>query len=125
MENQIIYPATEPTWEGFALSFQQEKLIKRFGKHNLGSISASYAITGPLNRENLQRALDEVVAKHEILRTVYQDVMGERSDSLMVIIDPYSVHIDDPNSPDETLVCFDCASSWSASSLTLFTRVSA
>jgi len=62
-----------------ALSFAQQRLwfIDRLeGSSVQYNMPAALQLTGSLDKAALQRALDELVARHEVLRTVYIDVDG-------------------------------------------------
>src|SRR5271154_4219147 len=93
MDSKVSQPTVEEKWEGYALSAQQESVLKRSCKGELGRVSASYLISGPLDHKALQASLTELVSKHEILRTRYRNMMGERSATLMVIAEPYPVEL--------------------------------
>ncbi|HVR98011.1 MAG TPA: amino acid adenylation domain-containing protein [Thermoanaerobaculia bacterium] len=68
-----------PRTEDLPLSFAQERL---WVMHQLDPQSAAYnssaplRLKGPLNERALARALDEIVRRHEILRTVFPSVEG-------------------------------------------------
>jgi amino acid adenylation domain-containing protein len=62
-----------------ALSFAQERLwfLDQFDPGSpVYNISRALHIEGPLDRAALQKALDEIVARHESLRTVFRSVDG-------------------------------------------------
>src|SRR5215208_87792 len=41
------------------------------------NISAAIQLSGPLNKRALEQALNQIVARHEILRTTFREVDGE------------------------------------------------
>lgn len=80
--------------EPVSLSATQRRLWL-FQQLNPDSIAAarpvSIALTGRLDREALERSLSEVVRRHGILRTVYQEQNGE---PFQVVLPPRSVHLE-------------------------------
>lgn len=79
----------ENNWEGFSLSFQQQQLIKQTTRNSPQYFSATYSLSGSLDPNRLIAALSTLINEHEILRTSFRNVLGENSDVLMVINDPY------------------------------------
>lgn len=79
----------ENNWEGFPLSFQQQQLIKQTTRNSPQYFSATYSLSGSLDPNRLIAALSTLINEHEILRTSFRNVLGENSDVLMVINDPY------------------------------------
>jgi amino acid adenylation domain-containing protein len=83
--------------ENLPLSFSQQRLwfLSQFEPESTAyNISRAIRLSGALNVEALQRALDTVVARHEILRTTIADVdgtpvqsIGERRPVQLVTID--------------------------------------
>ncbi|MCP4662492.1 MAG: amino acid adenylation domain-containing protein [bacterium] len=62
------------------LSFAQQRLwfLDRFDPGSaLYNLSATLRLTGPLDRETLSRSLNEIVRRHEVLRTTFATVDGE------------------------------------------------
>lgn len=79
----------ENKWEGFPLSFQQKQLIKQNTRNSPQYFSATYSLSGSLDTQRLIAALSALIHEHEILRTSFRNVLGENSDVLMVINEPY------------------------------------
>ncbi|MFI9366414.1 amino acid adenylation domain-containing protein [Kitasatospora sp. NPDC053057] len=75
------------SWEGFRLSRQQERLLRLAPAGAPGRTVAGVRLAGPLDRAVLERALHDVAAAHESLRSAYRTVLGENSTRLMVIED--------------------------------------
>ena len=63
--------ATE-TLAGFRLSPQQEHLVASAGDAGFPISACLYECTGPISAQTLGRALETLVARHEILRTVFR-----------------------------------------------------
>src|SRR4051812_17933397 len=61
----------EHTSEGFRLSPQQRLLWRLNGEARAFRVECAVRIDGPLDLAALQAAVRAVVARHEILRTVY------------------------------------------------------
>jgi amino acid adenylation domain-containing protein len=62
------------------LSYSQQRLwlLDKMGNGGIqNNISASYIVIGDFNITALQAALDNVIARHEVLRTNYIEVQGE------------------------------------------------
>jgi non-ribosomal peptide synthetase component F len=76
-------PATIPhqTYSGpVPLSFAQERLwfLEQFQPDSTAyNITATYRLTGELNAAALEQSLNEVVHRHDILRTTFSTVRGE------------------------------------------------
>ncbi len=78
---------TSSTWDGFRLSKQQEHVLGLTTGELAGRAVAGVRLTAPVDRDVLERAMREVAAAHESLRTTYRKVLGENSTVLMVIED--------------------------------------
>ncbi|WP_323145084.1 non-ribosomal peptide synthetase [Massilia phyllosphaerae] len=63
----------------FPLSYAQQRLwfIEQMGAGGQYNIPSALSLTGRLDREALQCALDEIVRRHEVLRSAYRNVDGE------------------------------------------------
>ncbi|MFK3698252.1 condensation domain-containing protein, partial [Serratia bockelmannii] len=85
-ENMVL---PENNWEGFPLSFQQQQLIKQNTRNSPKYFTATYSLSGSLDPNRLITALSTLITEHEILRTSFRNVLGEHSDVLMVINEPY------------------------------------
>jgi hypothetical protein len=72
-----------------SLSFQQKQLIKQNTRNSPQYFSAKYSLSGALDTQRLIAALSALIHEHEILRTSFRNVLGENSDVLMVINEPY------------------------------------
>ncbi|HSF42629.1 MAG TPA: AMP-binding protein, partial [Thermoanaerobaculia bacterium] len=94
----------ETAVQGFRLSPQQRRLwvLAREAEGSPYRAEAVVRITGPLDRARLEAALGEVVARHEILRTVFPVPPG-MSRPAQVIQPPGAVRLDSPGPfrPDE------------------------
>jgi amino acid adenylation domain-containing protein len=64
--------------ESYPLSFIQERLwmLNQFEPGPLYNDYTAFRLTGPLNVTALERALGEIVRRHEVLRAIYPDVDG-------------------------------------------------
>lgn len=84
---------TAQTWEGYRLSRQQERGLA-LGRGGFATRTVAGArIDSPIDRALLNQALRDVVETHEVLRTAYRRVLGERSSVLMVIEEPGQVAV--------------------------------
>ncbi|HSE15901.1 MAG TPA: condensation domain-containing protein, partial [Pyrinomonadaceae bacterium] len=74
--------------ESYPLSFIQERLwmLNQFEPGPLYNDYTAFRLTGSLNVEALERALSEIVRRHEVLRSIYPEVDG----SPLQIITPAS-----------------------------------
>jgi amino acid adenylation domain-containing protein len=80
-------PAIErvPRDRGLPMSFAQRRLwfLDRLVPHNaFYNMSGAYRLTGSLNRESLEESLNEIIKRHEILRTTF----AERESQLVQVI---------------------------------------
>ena len=87
MENKVI--------EGFRLSFQQQRLWQLSKQDGAARYCARCALMleGELDLDNLQAAVQDVVARHEILRTRLEMFPGIRL-PLQVIDEDVNIAID-------------------------------
>jgi amino acid adenylation domain-containing protein len=69
-------PMEAPVFEGYRLSPQQRRLWQVQEGRGVFFSQIAIRIEGKLCRETLARALDEIVARHEILRTIYRGTAG-------------------------------------------------
>ncbi|WP_234025005.1 MULTISPECIES: condensation domain-containing protein, partial [unclassified Streptomyces] len=80
-EGAVARPAVtaRPRPEVLPLSFAQQRLwfLDRFEQSPTYNAPFAFRIEGPVDLEALQRAIEDVVARHESLRTVFPDVDGE------------------------------------------------
>ncbi len=88
--NQVksIEKATEA--EGYALSFAQKRLwflSQNESANQAYNLSGAYIFKGELNEEALQFAFDKVIARHEILRTIFKENNGEALQQVLDIKD--------------------------------------
>ncbi|MFL6261095.1 MAG: amino acid adenylation domain-containing protein [Thermoanaerobaculia bacterium] len=85
-----VLPAAPPTTDqGFQLSPQQRRawsLLKASGGSGF-LVQGAWLLTGDLDPAALRQALESVVARHEILRTVYRQIPG-LTDPVQVIAEP-------------------------------------
>lgn len=91
------------SWEGFRLSYQQERVLGLVSGGVAGRTVAGVRLTGPLNREVLERAAHDVVLVHESLRSAYRKVLGENSTMLMVIEDKPQIRVSESVGDDSAL----------------------
>ncbi|QJE01528.1 amino acid adenylation domain-containing protein [Massilia forsythiae] len=68
-----------PAQACFPLSYGQQRLwfIEQMEAGGQYNIPSALSLTGRLDQDALQRALDEIVRRHEVLRSVYRSVDGE------------------------------------------------
>ncbi|KEO84019.1 condensation domain-containing protein [Tumebacillus flagellatus] len=59
--------------EGYRLSPQQRRV---WSVNPLTQVQTALRVEGPLNREVLEKALEKLVCRHEVLRTVFHEVPG-------------------------------------------------
>ncbi|MBA3531020.1 MAG: AMP-dependent synthetase, partial [Ardenticatenales bacterium] len=89
-----IAPILQPvSLENIPLSFSQQRLwfLDRLASDNTAyNIPVAVQITGNLHLEHLQRSINEIVRRHEALRTSFQ-VVGE--EPLQIIHPPFPVDI--------------------------------
>ncbi|HEY6804760.1 MAG TPA: amino acid adenylation domain-containing protein [Pyrinomonadaceae bacterium] len=62
--------------EGYRLSPQQKRLWLQHDSSAAPQLSCVIAIEGPLDPQRLERAIDQLVARHEILRTKFERLAG-------------------------------------------------
>jgi amino acid adenylation domain-containing protein len=87
---------------GFALSPQQRHLwlLQKEGGEAAFQSACAVRLTGDLDRDRLRRALDAVVERHEILRTVFRG-LPERATPLQVVLPPAGVEMLELTAPVE------------------------
>ena len=104
MDSQRVELTTQP-WEGYRLSRQQERLWSLRRRRGIQRIVAGAALDGPLDRLTLVAALEDLVERHEILRTSFRPIVGEDGAALMVIHPPAAPALDEVDlvglTPDE------------------------
>ena len=68
-----------PARARFPLSYGQQRLwfIEQMGAGSQYNIPSALSLTGRLDLDALRRALDEIVRRHEVLRSAYHNVDGE------------------------------------------------
>ncbi|MFF9667077.1 hypothetical protein ACF1FY_33990, partial [Streptomyces althioticus] len=91
------------SWEGFRLSRQQEHLLGRVAGGPAGRTVSGVRLSGPVDREVLERAAHDVASVHESLRTAYRKVLGENSTVLMVIEDEPRIRVTEHTGDGATL----------------------
>src|SRR5215510_9927514 len=80
--------------EGFRLSPQQKRVWLLQESEQPYCVSCSVLIEGQLDREALNSAVNEVIARHEILRTTYKRLFG-MTVPLQVIDDTCAIAIEE------------------------------
>src|SRR5690349_21196097 len=66
--------------EGFRLSPQQAELwLRQAAAQQNANASCLVAAAGPLDSDRLKAALDQIIARHEILRTTFHRPIGIRT----------------------------------------------
>ncbi|MES2316841.1 MAG: amino acid adenylation domain-containing protein [Pseudomonadota bacterium] len=85
-----ILPQARTEGAGFPLSFAQQRLwfIEQMGADSQYNIPSALCLDGALNVDALQCALDEIVLRHEVLRTAYASDNGQAVQRIMA---PYPV----------------------------------
>ncbi len=85
---------------GFALSPQQRHLwlLQKDGGAEAFQSVCAVRLTGDLDRDRLRRALDAVVERHEILRTVFRGA-PERATPLQVVLPAAGVEMEELTAP--------------------------
>ncbi|MEU4584615.1 amino acid adenylation domain-containing protein [Kitasatospora aureofaciens] len=91
------------SWEGFRLSRQQEHLLGRVAGGPASRTVSGVRLSGPVDREVLERAAHDVASVHESLRTAYRKVLGENSTVLMVIEDEPRIRVTEHTGDGATL----------------------
>jgi len=72
------------------LSFAQERLwfLSRYeGEAGLYNVPVAFRLRGPLNREALHASLQEIVARHEVLRTSFPETDGTARQNIASAVD--------------------------------------
>jgi amino acid adenylation domain-containing protein len=77
---------SNPTVAGFRLSIQQDRIWSQQNSESWAE--CEFALDGPLDKAKLRQAIREVVARHEILRTVFHRQTGVKV--------PFQVILDSP-----------------------------
>src|SRR5215471_14718408 len=77
---------SNPTVAGFRLSIQQDRIWSQQNSEQWAE--CEFALDGPLDTAKLRQAIREVVARHEILRTVFHRQTGVKV--------PFQVILDSP-----------------------------
>src|SRR5437879_3947507 len=67
------------TIAGFRLSAQQERLWSQQGGPETCRVQCAVLLEGPVQSVRLQQAVQEVVSRHEVLRTVFQKQSGMKT----------------------------------------------
>ncbi|MEV0031787.1 amino acid adenylation domain-containing protein [Nocardia sp. NPDC050793] len=89
---QELGPRTRP--ERIPLSYAQQRMwfLNRFDPASaVNNIPVAVRLSGPLDVEALRGAVRDLVAGHEVLRTVYPDVDGEGFQRVLPVDDPRAV----------------------------------
>ncbi|HKT26875.1 non-ribosomal peptide synthetase [Dyella sp.] len=76
-QNEISPQAPTPAGETFPLSFAQQRLwlLDQFeGRNAAYNMPVTLRLKGELHRDALQRALDDVVQRHDVLRACFESV---------------------------------------------------
>ncbi|MFD2169293.1 non-ribosomal peptide synthetase [Tumebacillus lipolyticus] len=82
----LVPITTAPRTERLPLSFAQERLwfFEQFqGASSTYNMPIALRLTGRLDAEALKRAFDEIVHRHEVLRTVFLTVDGEAEQQIL------------------------------------------
>jgi amino acid adenylation domain-containing protein len=83
-----LFLETTPEYDEFPLSYSQQRLwfLNEWERGNIAyNLSAPILINGPLNISALERALNQIIARHESLRTTF----AVRDEQPRQIIAPY------------------------------------
>lgn len=83
------------TWEGFPLSFQQDAFCAERVNEKLRTLCLRFDIKGVLDKILLNKALNNIVEKNEILRTHYRTLQSQSENPLMVISETALLHLDE------------------------------
>ncbi|MFF4032645.1 amino acid adenylation domain-containing protein [Streptomyces sviceus] len=76
------------------MSYAQQRLwfLSQFeGPSHTYNLPMSYRLTGPLDAEALERAVGDLVERHESLRTVFRDIEG-RPVQVILPVEPVTLH---------------------------------
>src|SRR5215471_17303632 len=87
----------------FPVTFAQQRLLflnQLDPSSTTYSVPWSIRITGPLNAEALERSLNEIVQRHEILRTTYDIVEGHPVQTVSPAVHVPLVRMDLASLPD-------------------------
>jgi hypothetical protein len=90
-------------WEGLRLSAQQEYVLELVSDGQAGRIVAGVRLVDAVELDVLERAAYDVASVHEILRTVYRRVLGEKSAVLMVVEDDPRIRVSSKSGDDAAL----------------------
>lgn len=91
METQIISSSSDK--ESFSISFEQERmwLLEQFPSGNSSyNIRGAIQITGLINLEILEQSINEIVKRHEILRTTFHIIDGQLR---QIISSPFKIDL--------------------------------
>ncbi|WP_262985838.1 polyketide synthase [Nostoc sp. 'Peltigera membranacea cyanobiont' 232] len=91
MERQIISSSLDK--ESFSISFEQERiwLLEQFSPDNSPyNIRGAIQITGLLNLDILKQSINEIVSRHEILRTTFHLIDGQLR---QIISSPFKIEL--------------------------------
>ncbi|UAA37421.1 amino acid adenylation domain-containing protein [Paraneptunicella aestuarii] len=107
-DTQDIEPLTQEQYiQGVPLSFTQKRLwfLAQLENSGLYNVGGNFAVSGELNLTALTQALNEIVRRHQVLRSVYQEQNGE---PVQVLLSDFALEIEQFNIAAED----DIESAW-------------
>ena len=91
-----------PTAPHYPLSFAQQRLwlLHQLGGETAYNMPEAYRISGPLNPAALEQAIEQILQRHEALRTAFAEIDGDPAQRILPTVDYRLRRIDFSNDTD-------------------------